>query len=334
MDEQSVGSSEKQVLKRTRATTSGIASMLSKGNSTLLDKVHVHLAAVMVSHGLPLSFSQSPDVTALLQAATELKSFTYEKLTRGRQEILLGSMFSAFIMKVKTLVVRAKAVFMPSDADMEACSTAGVRVPGWATLMYDGWDAVDKSFFGVSLSFILPGEWINWKIPIGLAQPLSHSADDCADAALIVCQRVGVCQYDLQDSCNDTTNSSVATGCILTGQNGSCGMHVSSLLIKHAIGKHVRTKNRQIVDSLTNMKSYERNTRHASSTFGQSKPKPGARCMLLATRQHHYQRSESSWIMTLVLLVPIHCSNNSFGLGTANEFTLLKNLIQFAPTQQ
>ncbi|KAI2512772.1 hypothetical protein MHU86_1560 [Fragilaria crotonensis] len=223
--------------------------MLSAGNSTILDKVHLCLASVVVSHGLPLSFSQSSDVTALLQAASELKPFTYEKLTRGRQELLLGSMFSTFITKVQALVVRAKAVFMPSDAEIETCSIASVRVPGWATLMYDGWDAVDKSFFGVSLSFILPGEWINWKIPIGLAQPLSHSAEDCADAALAVCKRVGVQQCDLQDSCNDTTNSSVATGRILTGQNGSCSMHVSSLLIEHAIGKRVRTKNRQIVDS-------------------------------------------------------------------------------------
>ena len=234
---------------KTPAATSGIQSMLSKGNSSHLDKVHTHLASVIVSHGLPLSFSQSQDVTALLQAATELKAFTYEKLSKGRQNLLLGSMFSAYIAKVKTLIVRAKAVFMPSDVDIEACSAANVRVPGWATLMYDGWDAIDKSFFGVSLSFILPGEWINWKIPIGLAQPSSHSAEDCAAAALIVCKRVGVYQCDLQDSCNDTTNSSVATGRILTGRNGSCSMHVSSLLIEHAIGKRVRTRNRKVVDS-------------------------------------------------------------------------------------
>ena len=75
MDEQLVPTSaDNQAVKKTPAATGGILSMLSKGNSTLLDKVHVHLASVMVSHGLPLSFSQSPDVTALLQAATELKA--------------------------------------------------------------------------------------------------------------------------------------------------------------------------------------------------------------------------------------------------------------------
>ena len=73
-------------------------------------------------------------------------------------------MFSTFITKVKALVVSAKSVYMPLDAEMEACSIANVSVPGWATLMYDGWDAIDKSFFGVSLSFILPGEWINWLV--------------------------------------------------------------------------------------------------------------------------------------------------------------------------
>ena len=86
MDEQLTppSSADKHSTSKTPVATGGITSMLSRGNLSVLDKVHVHLASVMVSHGLPLSFSQSPDVTALLQAATELKPSTLEKLTRRK----------------------------------------------------------------------------------------------------------------------------------------------------------------------------------------------------------------------------------------------------------
>ena len=107
-------------------------SMHSAGNSTILDKVNNHLASVMEEcSGLPFSDTQSTNVAAFYNQQQSWRHFTYEKLTRRQQELLLGSMFLSLISKVKTLVVGAKTGFMSSDVNIEACSIAHVIVP-WA----------------------------------------------------------------------------------------------------------------------------------------------------------------------------------------------------------
>jgi hypothetical protein len=114
----------------------------------------------------------------------------------------------------------------------------------------DGWDSHVNLYFWVSIMYI--SDWKLYKIPIGLAIPESKSSDNCTAGALEVAAHVGVTQTDIISTVNDTTSSAIKTGCQLAGDGASvdCKMHVSGLLVDHAIGKRTQPKNRQIVDDL------------------------------------------------------------------------------------
>ena len=96
--------------------------------------------------------------------------------------------------------------------------------------------------------FIDPVCWVRYKLALGLAVPTGHGAEACAEAAWVVLRRYGIRKEDIDRSMNDTTNASVATGRLLAGRDGTCGMHVANLVADHASGKRVRTEKRIVVD--------------------------------------------------------------------------------------
>ena len=109
-------------------------------------------------------------------------------------------------------------------------------------MCHEGWDSVIKQFFGVSVYFIDLVCWFRYKLALGLAVPTGHGAEACAEAAWVVLRRYGIRKEDIDLSMNDTTNVSVATGRLLAGRDGTCGMHVANLVADHASGKRVRTE--------------------------------------------------------------------------------------------
>jgi hAT family C-terminal dimerisation region len=226
-------------------SVSAIADMIHMGEQEKQRQVDMRVVVMMARHTLALSFPLHAEVTNLISAATAMKPNSYKPMTRGRVDVVLASLFSQYLEKVRQLVEQAHGYYGQADsleigADSESIST------GWATICTDGWDSSEESYFGVSVMFIL--DWKLYKIPIGMATPASKKAIDCAAASLEVAAHVGIQKSDILSAVNDTTSSAVLTGRLLSGMDGDCKMHVTSLIVEHAIGKRTRSKNRVVVD--------------------------------------------------------------------------------------
>jgi hAT family C-terminal dimerisation region len=239
----------------TERRLTSLDKMTNSANCEVLQQVYVRLVGVMAHHVLPLTFVTAPDVTELLQFASTLRPKSYVGLTRARRDEIISSLFAEYLALVKHLVGKARKQLVHPNCSSFTEAHADVlheseSLKGWITVCHDGWDAAHLQFFGVTIMFILPlPHWKLYKIPIGLFPPESHSSDDCATAAELVLARVGITLDDVLSSVNDTTNSAVKTGRLLAGTDGDCKMHVSSLMVEHAIGKRTRKQNGEIVDS-------------------------------------------------------------------------------------
>jgi hypothetical protein len=111
----------------------------------------------------------------------------------------------------------------------------GTNQVAWLVVCHDDWNFVSKQFFGVSVHFIVdPVGWACSKLALGLAVPTGHGAEACARAAWVVMRRTYIFQEDIDRNVNETSNTSVPTGRLLAGCNGTYDMHVANLVADHA----------------------------------------------------------------------------------------------------
>ena len=219
----------------------GLDVFLQEGNDASIARVHACVARLVVNRANALSLATDVDLNAVIDAATYLTPGSYRPMTKGKMDKSLVQMFNSFVLSVKSLFVKARALYAPAQDSGECC--------GWLTVCHDGWDSSVKQFFGVSVFWIDLEAWQPYRLALGLAAPISHSAEACAEAALGVLARYGATQTDIFASFNDTTNAAMATGRLLAGQAGSCNMHVAQLVADHATGKRTRSVNKKVVDS-------------------------------------------------------------------------------------
>jgi hypothetical protein len=198
---------------------------IAGANDAKIEAAHAQLVSVVVNKALPLPFAQDPDVTDLIMAASRIKPDSYVPPTRNKQDALLIQEYYGFVERVRHLVASARSMHIPAN------SISYQDVP-WLTVHHDGWDGRLKNPLGVSCSFIV--DWRLYRLSLGLIQPLSHASEDCSDAVLEVLSRFGVRKEDVLYAVNDTTNSSVKTGRLVSGQHGTCRMPVINLIIEHA----------------------------------------------------------------------------------------------------
>jgi hypothetical protein len=84
--------------------------------------------------------------------------------------------------------------------------------------------------------FLDPVSGVYERIPVGLELTDSKKFVELSEQILETLDTCGVKQEDLYKTANDTTNSSVKVGFLLTREKGTCAMHTTSLLIGHATG--------------------------------------------------------------------------------------------------
>jgi hypothetical protein len=108
---------------------------------------------LVVNRRLPLSFATDPESTAIVELASNVKPGSYKAMTRGKMDDALASIFSSFVTEIKARLTCTRSVYSP----------------GWLIVCHDCWDSTIKQFFGVSVYWIDPVKWKQYKVALGIA---------------------------------------------------------------------------------------------------------------------------------------------------------------------
>jgi hypothetical protein len=211
-------------------STNNIFAFIKNGNDVVIERVHGFVARLVVNRKALLSLATDVNLNEVIQAPS------YIPMTPGKINRALISMFSKFIVCVKALIVKARAMYMSAGYDELADEYARSNY-GWLVVCHDDWDSIIKQFFGISVYWIDLQSWIRYKLALGLAMPDGHNTQACNDAAMAVLKRYGIHRSDIVLLINDTTNTSFATNRLIVGTDGTCNMHLANLAYDHATGK-------------------------------------------------------------------------------------------------
>jgi hypothetical protein len=116
---------------------------------------------LVVNRRLPLSFATDPESTAIVELASNVKPGSYKAMTRGKMDDALASIFSSFVTEIKARLTCTRSVYSSAD-DFNL-------PPGWLIVCHDCWDSTIKQFFGVSVYWIDPVKWKQYKVALGIA---------------------------------------------------------------------------------------------------------------------------------------------------------------------
>jgi hypothetical protein len=141
------------------------------------------------------------------------------------------------------------------------------------TVGHDHWDSKNVDKLGVTVFMYHPKRKEPLKIAVGLEYCDDKKSEPTADATLNVLSKAGITKPDLFRAVNDTTNSALMVGRLLTGTNGTCVMHETELIMEHALGMKVRTDNHVVVDSFTDCEDLRKSAKDAVSFLMDKKAK-------------------------------------------------------------
>jgi len=119
----------------------------------------------------------------------------------------------------------------------------------FVTVAHDTWDSKKKEVLGVTVFFCCPPKKLRLKVPIGLAVVDDKTSDKTAELTMKMLNACGIHAEDLCKAANDTTNSALKVGRLLAGgDEGTCAMHQTQLVIDHATGRKTHTSRGKTTD--------------------------------------------------------------------------------------
>ena len=145
----------------------------------------------------------------------------------------------------------------------------------FVSVAHDIWDAKSKECLGVTIHLYSPVRKQLFRIPVGLERSVDKKAAPTAKQSLAILEGAGIGKDDIYRAANDTTNSALKTGRLMTadGDEGTCFMHITQLCIDHATGRKKRSVDKQIVDDFPECESIRLASLKASKTVWDRKSK-------------------------------------------------------------
>jgi hypothetical protein len=124
-------------------STNNIRAFIKNGNDAVIERVHALVAQLVVNCKAPLSLATNVNLNEVIQATSYLKPRSYIPMMLGKINRALISMFSKFIVCVKALIVKARAMYMSPSYDELVDKYAGSSC-GWLVVYHDGWGSIIK----------------------------------------------------------------------------------------------------------------------------------------------------------------------------------------------
>jgi len=144
---------------------------------------------------------------------------------------------------------------------------------GYIDVGHDIWDSNNKEALGVTAFFYSPVRQGYFRIPIGLSPVADKKSEGTALQTLELLALSGIEEKDLYKAVNDTTNTALKVGRLLTGENGGCAMHEVQLLLEHAMGTRKRSANTIVTDSFPEAQAIRKKALAASGWLMERKAK-------------------------------------------------------------
>ena len=195
--------------------------------------------------GFPSSTVEKPVFCALLETVCHNAKLISTKYLEISNKLLLSiclQSYNEFVQLISMLICSVQMWYE------ELC---GKTTP-FATLCHDVWNDIKKDVLGLLLMFADPRDGNVYRIPLGLIMAQGHTDHQVCDLSVALLSCFGVqADTDLFGTVNANTNSAIlARKYILNHRGeGKCNMHITDLILKHATGLVIRTKNRVMVDS-------------------------------------------------------------------------------------
>ena len=144
----------------------------------------------------------------------------------------------------------------------------------FVTVAHDIWDSKKKEVLGVTVFFLCPPKKLRLKVPIGLSVVDDKRSEQTAELTMKMLNACGIYAEDLYKAANDTTNSALKVGRLLTGgDEGTCAMHQTQLVIDHATGRKTRKRAGKIVDENPACESLRKKAEKATQCLMNAKSK-------------------------------------------------------------
>jgi len=134
-----------------KPSPNSMTDFLQMGNDATISKVHACVSRLVVNRKTALSLATDVDLNAVIDAASYLAPGSYKPMTRFELDKSVVHMFNAYVLTVKSLFAKARALYSSTTDGGESC--------GWLTVCHDGWDSSIKQFFGVSVFWIDLDTW-------------------------------------------------------------------------------------------------------------------------------------------------------------------------------
>ena len=176
------------------------------------------------------------------------------------------------IRKTEFEYLLSAVAFYAAEARSEYTRLAGQRIP-FVSVGHDVWDSVAKEVLGVIVFFYNPKRELFILVPIGLVRITDKKAGPTVLQTLEVLKWAGVFKLDLYKCVSDNANGSKAVGRQLVGEDGTCAMHWTQLIMEHATGKRTRTKNRVTIDSFPECEATRKKAKDSANHLMNKKSK-------------------------------------------------------------
>ena len=208
------------------------------------NQVHKAIYECVNDLGFPASTVERPVFRNLLECvrrnASNLSSSDFDVSNKFLTQLRVKS-YNNFVELIAKLAQNVHLAYV------DIC---GREIP-FATICHDIWSGNKKDVLGVSIMFADPRDGSLYCIPLGLLYAKGHSAAQVCAMTKSLMVSFGFSSKALFHSVNDNTNSAVLAGKYILEHRGEgkCDMHKTDLVLKHATGLVVRTRNKQTIDS-------------------------------------------------------------------------------------
>ena len=145
----------------------------------------------------------------------------------------------------------------------------------FVVVSFDGWDSTNKDALGVTVSLCNPVREMNLVVPIGLAALDDKTSQGTAMTTFDLLAAAGIKPEDIYKVVNDTTNSALKTGRILTENThqGTCAMHAVQLALEHGTGRKTRSRGGNVTDRFVDAESIRKRSLAAAGYLMEKKSK-------------------------------------------------------------
>jgi hypothetical protein len=242
-----------------------------KGDQVVMNKFHNLILQFGINNDIPervlTDHTNCPQFKKMIMYAIE-----HASQLCGNKDLLPGRYKFQSLRKAKFESLIAAVSWRVSVTRHHWAKIIGHSIP-FIILCQDISESKKKEVLRVTIMFFDPMSGIYEKVPIGLELTDSKKSVELSEQILEILDTCGVQQNNLYKSANDTTNSSVKVGFLLTGEKGTCAMHTTSLLIGHATRILQRKGSGKVIDSFDRLQDLFKEVLEAASWLNNKKAK-------------------------------------------------------------